>query len=59
MEDDKLLATGGRVLNVTALGASVSEAQSKAYLGVKKIDWDSGFYRHDIGWRAIERERSD
>ncbi|MGE0844651.1 MAG: phosphoribosylamine--glycine ligase [Flavobacteriaceae bacterium] len=53
----KLLATGGRVLNVTALGASVAEAQARAYAAVDRIDWPGGFCRRDIGWRAVERER--
>ncbi|WP_159729139.1 phosphoribosylamine--glycine ligase [Methylosinus sp. Ce-a6] len=55
-EGDKLLAAGGRVLNVTALGDSVREAQALAYRGVDAIDWPEGFCRRDIGWRAIERE---
>ena len=52
-DGDRLLADGGRVLNVTALGADVAEAQKKAYAAVKAIDWPGGFYRSDIGWRAI------
>lgn len=51
-----LIANGGRVLNVTALGASVSAAQARAYAVVDTIDWPEGFCRRDIGWRAIERE---
>lgn len=54
--DGYLVAAGGRVLCVTARGASVSEAQQKAYEGVRAIDWPEGFYRTDIGWRAIQRE---
>jgi phosphoribosylamine--glycine ligase len=54
---ERLLAAGGRVLNVTALGASVAEAQAKAYAAVDKIDWPGGFCRRDIGWREVERER--
>ncbi len=54
--DGRLTASGGRVLNVTALGESVAEAQSRAYKAVARIDWPEGFCRHDIGWRAIERE---
>ncbi len=54
-EGDKLLAVGGRVLGVTALGTTVAEAQAKAYEAVDKIDWPEGFCRRDIGWRAIER----
>ncbi|MGE0231319.1 MAG: phosphoribosylamine--glycine ligase [Flavobacteriaceae bacterium] len=55
--DGRLLASGGRVLNVTALGRSVTEAQHRAYNAVDRIDWPGGFCRRDIGWRAIERER--
>ena len=55
-EGGKLLATGGRVLNVTATGASVAEAQARAYEAVRLIDWPEGFCRNDIGWRAVERE---
>jgi phosphoribosylamine--glycine ligase len=52
----RLLANGGRVLNVTALGADVQEAQSRAYGAVDKIDWPEGFCRRDIGWREIARK---
>ena len=54
-EGDKLIATGGRVLNVTARGVTVAEAQARAYAAVAKIDWPGGFCRRDIGWRAIKR----
>ena len=53
----KVIATGGRVLCVAALGDSVADAQRNAYAGVDAIHWDSEFHRHDIGWRAIARER--
>jgi phosphoribosylamine--glycine ligase len=56
-EGERLLASGGRVLNVTALGSSVMEAQQRAYSAVDGIDWPEGFCRRDIGWRAVERER--
>ncbi|TXR48126.1 phosphoribosylamine--glycine ligase [Phyllobacterium endophyticum] len=55
-KNGELIANGGRVLNVTASGKTVREAQQAAYAVVAKIDWPEGFYRHDIGWRAIERE---
>jgi phosphoribosylamine--glycine ligase len=55
---DRLLAHGGRVLNVTARGKTVAEAQARAYEAAARIDWPGGFYRHDIGWRAIEREKA-
>ncbi len=51
-----LVANGGRVLNVTATGATVGEAQAKAYAAVDRIVWPDGFCRRDIGWRAVERE---
>ncbi len=54
-EDGKLVAGGGRVLNVTAVGATVAEAQRRAYEAVDLIDWPEGFCRRDIGWRAITR----
>jgi len=57
-DDDRLLANGGRVLTVTARGKTVAEAQRRAYEAVRAIDWPDGFYRTDIGWRAIARERS-
>ncbi len=52
----RILANGGRVLNVTAFGRTVGEAQKKAYDAVSRIDWPEGFCRTDIGWRAIARE---
>jgi phosphoribosylamine---glycine ligase len=53
-EDGALLASGGRVLGVTALGATVAEAQRRAYAAVDRIDWPEGFCRRDIGWRAAK-----
>ena len=52
----RILANGGRVLGVTALGADVTEAQKKAYQAVNTIDWPEGFCRRDIGWRAVDRK---
>jgi len=51
--DGKITATGGRVLNVTARGASLQEARDRAYAMVDAIDWPEGFCRRDIGWRAL------
>jgi len=51
----RIVANGGRVLNVTALGATVEAAQKRAYQAVDLIDWPDGFCRRDIGWRAIGR----
>ncbi len=56
-KDGEIVANGGRVLNVVALGKSVSEAQAKAYAAVDLIDWPGGFCRRDIGWQAVKRER--
>ncbi len=52
----RLLANGGRVLNITATGKNVAEAQRRAYAAVDAIDWPEGFCRRDIGWRALKRE---
>lgn len=56
-DGDRILANGGRVLNVTAMGASVFEAQRRAYQAIDRIDWPDGFCRRDIGWQAVKRER--
>jgi phosphoribosylamine---glycine ligase len=53
LEGDRLLANGGRVLNVTGIGRTIAEAQRRAYAAVEKIDWPEGFYRRDIGWRTV------
>ena len=55
LADDALVAAGGRVLSVTALGKTVAEAQRAAYRAVDAIDFPSGFCRRDIGWREVER----
>lgn len=57
--DGALVANGGRVLGVAALGRTVAEAQERAYEAVDLIDWPEGFCRRDIGWRAVARERED
>jgi phosphoribosylamine--glycine ligase len=49
----RLIADGGRVLNVTGIGADVAEAHARAYAAIDVIDWPGGFYRRDIGWRAF------
>src|SRR3954465_6608537 len=53
----RVLASGGRVLNVSALGKTVAQAQARAYQAVDRIRWADGFCRRDIGFRAVERER--
>lgn len=55
-KDGMLIANGGRVLNVTAMGSNVTEAQRNAYAAIETIDFPTGFYRRDIGWREVERE---
>ncbi len=52
-KDGAITATGGRVLNITARGATLAEAHEKAYAMAQGVDWDAGFYRSDIGWRAL------
>ena len=56
MKDGRIVANGGRVLNVCALGRNVTEAQRRAYVAVDRIKWPEGFCRRDIGWREVERE---
>jgi phosphoribosylamine--glycine ligase len=51
--DGRLLADGGRVLNVVALGRDLAAARDKAYAAIARIDWPDGFWRRDIGWRAL------
>jgi phosphoribosylamine--glycine ligase len=51
--DSRVFANGGRVLNVTAQGASLAEARDRAYAAIDRIDWPEGFCRRDIGWRAL------
>ena len=55
-EGGRILADGGRVLNVSATGRTVCEAQARAYAAIARIHWPEGFYRRDIGWRAVQRE---
>ncbi|MFA5899833.1 MAG: phosphoribosylamine--glycine ligase [Hyphomicrobium sp.] len=58
-DGDRLLAHGGRVLNISARGATVAQAQARAYEAAALVDWPGGFYRHDIGWRAVAREKAE
>jgi phosphoribosylamine--glycine ligase len=53
MADGQLVSAGGRVLNVTARGATLAQARARAYAMVDAIDWPGGFCRRDIGWRAL------
>lgn len=56
-QDGTIVTNGGRVLCVTALGESITEAQQAAYSSVNKIHWDGAYFRNDIGYRAVARER--
>ena len=58
MQEGDIVTSGGRVLCVTALGSSVSDAQQAAYAALETISWDGAFHRRDIGYRAIAREQS-
>jgi phosphoribosylamine--glycine ligase len=53
----KIVANGGRVLNISARGKTVSEAQRRAYAAIDRIKWPGGFCRRDIGWQAVKREQ--
>jgi phosphoribosylamine--glycine ligase len=59
LQDGQVLTAGGRVLCATALGATVAAAQQQAYALSAALDWPGCFYRHDIGYRAIARERGE
>ena len=56
--EDRIIANGGRVLAVTALAPSIEEAQANAYEAVSRIEWNDGYFRRDIGWRAVARKLS-
>lgn len=55
-DGDTIVAAGGRVLNVTATGRTVTEAQARAYAAIDRLDFPTGFCRRDIGWREVARE---
>jgi len=57
-QDGRIVANGGRVLNICAVGKTVTEAQARAYQAVDRIKWPEGFYRRDIGWQAVKREKA-
>lgn len=54
--EGNFVATGGRVLGVTAQGKDLEEARDRAYQAVEQINWPGGFYRRDIGWRALPQK---
>ena len=56
-KDGAILANGGRVLNVCAVGKTVRESQARAYQAIDRINWPDGFCRRDIAWQAVEQER--
>ena len=56
MKGDDLVSNGGRVLNITGTGKDLAEARARAYGAIEKIRWPDGFYRTDIGWRALTRQ---
>ena len=55
--EDSLTSNGGRVLCVTALGCSIQSAQKKVYNAISEIAYEDAFYRKDIGYKAIDREK--
>jgi len=57
LTDGEVLSDGGRVLCAVALGGTVAAARDKAYDAVGKVSWDGAFWRKDIGYRAVEREK--
>ena len=59
IKEGHLVANGGRVLNVTASGETVTKAQAAAYAAIDAINFPTGFYRRDIGWREVAREQAN
>jgi len=59
LKDGDVVTAGGRVLCATAMGETVESAQQQAYRLAEQITWDGSFYRTDIGYRAIARERAE
>jgi phosphoribosylamine--glycine ligase len=55
--EGRFIATGGRVLGVTAKGNTLEEAHDRAYQGAENVNWPGGFYRRDIGWRALPQKQ--
>ena len=55
-EDGRLVSNGGRVLNATARAATLAEARALAYAAAEAVDWPGGYFRRDIGWRALRRD---
>ena len=55
----KIFSNGGRVLNITSLGKNLIEARDKSLMNLKKINWNDGFFRNDIGWRAIKKNENN
>ncbi len=58
-KNEKIFSNGGRVLNITALGKDLIEARNKSLMKLKKINWNDGFFRKDIGWRAIKKNEDN
>ena len=54
-KDNKIFSKGGRVLNITCSAKSLLEARDECLINLKKINWTDGFFRKDIGWRAIKK----
>jgi phosphoribosylamine--glycine ligase len=59
LRDGQVVTAGGRVLCVTALGDTVTDAQQRAYALLQQVGWDGAYYRTDIAYRAIAREQAD
>ena len=55
-KNNKIYSNGGRVLNVTSLSESLTEARNKCMANIYKINWPDGFFRKDIGWRVINKK---
>ena len=56
-KNNRIFSNGGRVLNVTTLSKNLTDAREKSLITLKKINWNDGFFRKDIGWKVIENKK--
>jgi phosphoribosylamine--glycine ligase len=58
-KNNKIFSNGGRVLNITSVAESLSKARDQSLMNLKKINWTDGFFRKDIGWKAIKKNENN
>jgi phosphoribosylamine--glycine ligase len=58
-KNNKIFSNGGRVLNITSVAESLFKARDQSLMNLKKINWTDGFFRKDIGWKAIKKNENN